>query len=261
MEIAQGIIIPIDADSVLSPQVYYGNQFTGIYFITEDDKFGRITFENLDSIKVSRGESIPYEEDWNEGQSYCWVLKVENSNWLRERHQYEKRTYGNSYEFGGNVDEMLTDFNHFVFRFHDQFVEAIARGFWYEKNSETLFGKDLIEGHPFCPLPKTNIIKIEAHNLICQVRTNPTPITELKKNANLCSQKLMEFALELDGNASVNRALVMSLRNGKLTTTLRTYFGIQEKVIEGVGALADVRSEIESYMKEVYERRKAMGKG
>ena len=139
METAQGIIIPIDADSVLSPQVYYADQLTGIYFTTEDDQFGRITFENLDSIKVSRGELIPYEDDCKEGQSYCWVLKVKDSNWLSERHQYEKRTYGSTYELGGYVDEMLTDFNHFVFRFHDQFVEAISRGFWFEKNSESLF--------------------------------------------------------------------------------------------------------------------------
>lgn len=260
MEIAQGIIIPIDADSVLSPQVYYADQLTGIYFTTEDNQFGRITFENLDSIKVSRGEFIPYEDDWKEGQAYCWVLKVKNSNWLSERHQYEKRTYGSSYEFGGNVDEMLTDFNHFVFKFHDQFVEAIARGFWFEKNSESLFGKELIAGHPFLPLPETNSTKIEAYNLICQVRPNPTPIEELKKNTIFCSQNLIEFALELDGKTSVNHTLVLSQRNGKLTTTFRGYFGKQEKVIDGVGTLADVRTEVESYMKEVYERRKAMGK-
>jgi len=45
-----------------------------------------------------------------------------------------------------------------------------------------------------------------------------------------------------------------------VTTTLRGYFGKQEKSIDGVGTLADVRKEIETYMKEVSERRKAMGK-
>ncbi len=260
MEIAQGIIVPISPDSVLSPQVYYADRLTGIYFTTEDDRFGRITFENLDSLKVSRGELIPYHDDWKEGQSYCWVLKVKNSSWLSERHQYEKRTYGSSYEFGGNVDEMLTDFGHFVFRFHDQFVEAIARGFWFESNSESLFGKDLIAGHPFLPLPEINATKIEAYNLICQVRTNPNPIDELKTSTKFCSQNLIEFALEFEGKASVNHALVLSQRNGKLITTLRGYFGKQEKVIDGIGTLADVRTEIESYMLEVCKRRKAMGK-
>jgi hypothetical protein len=78
----------------------------------------------------------------------------------------------------------------------------------------------------------------------------------LKKDANFCSQRLLEFALELDGKASITHALVLSQRNGKLTTTLRGYFGRQEKLIDGVGTLADVRKEIETYMKEVSKRRK-----
>jgi len=207
MEIAEGLMIPLEADSVLSPQVNYGDPLTGIYFTTQDDQFGRITFENLDSIKVSRGEVIPYTDNWKEGQPYCWVLRVRNSGWLKERYQYEKRIYGSSYEFGGNVDEMLTDFGHFVFRFHDEFVEALARGFWFEKSNESLSGKELQNGHPFLPLPETDITKIEAHNLVCQIRTNPTSIDDLKKNTNFCSQKLLEFALELDGKASVTHAL------------------------------------------------------
>ncbi|EMO41399.1 hypothetical protein LEP1GSC186_2127 [Leptospira noguchii serovar Autumnalis str. ZUN142] len=257
---AKGIIIPIEADSVMSPLVNYGQPLTGIYFSTADEEYGRITFENLDAIKISRGESIPFEDDWEEGQPHCWVLKVENSNWLEERYRYEKRIYGSSYEFGGNVEEMLTDFNHLVFRFHDEFVETIARGFWFEKSQESLFGRDLIVGHPFLPLPETNTQTIEVSNLLCHVRTNPTDVAELKQNAQFCSQKLLEFALELDGKVSVNHALVLSMRNGKLISTLRGYFGKQEKVINGVGTLTDVQIEIERYMKEVLERRKTLRK-
>jgi hypothetical protein len=160
MEITQGLLVPTQADSVLSPQVNYGDPLTGIYFTTQDDQFGRITFENLDSIKVSRGELIPYEVDQEEGQIYCWVLKVKNSNWLTERFQYEKRIYGKSYEFGGNVDEMLTDFSHFVFRFHDEFVEAIARGFWVEKSNENLFGKELMKDIHFSHCLKPRLLKL-----------------------------------------------------------------------------------------------------
>jgi len=217
MEIARGIIVPVQPDQVLSPDVYYGRPVTGIYFITEEDHYGRITFEKLDAIKISRGEWIPFEDDWEEEPPYCWVWKVDNSAWQTERYQYEKRFYGSAYEFGGNVDEMLTDFNHFVFLFHDQFVEAIAKGFWYETSDESLFGKELTKGHPFLPLPENNSFKIQASNLICQVRTNPAPIDELKKNAEFCSQKLFEFALELDGEARVDHALILTKRMANIS--------------------------------------------
>jgi hypothetical protein len=39
MELAKGLIIPVIADSVLSPDVYYGSELTGIHFQTEDEQF------------------------------------------------------------------------------------------------------------------------------------------------------------------------------------------------------------------------------
>ncbi len=65
--------------------------------------------------------------------------KIENSAWLKERHKYESVNDGSSYEFGGNVDEMLSDFNHDIFSFPDQFIEVITRGIWFEKDPENLF--------------------------------------------------------------------------------------------------------------------------
>lgn len=75
MELAKGIIIPVIADFVLSPDVFYGDELTGIYFRTEDEQFGRITFENLDALKVCRGENLPFLSDWKEGQEFPWVYK------------------------------------------------------------------------------------------------------------------------------------------------------------------------------------------
>ena len=56
-EIVHRIKIPIVADNVLSPQVHYGSvhhnePVTGIYFNTQDELYGRITFENFDSLKI-----------------------------------------------------------------------------------------------------------------------------------------------------------------------------------------------------------------
>ena len=149
MELAKGILIPVLADTISTPDVYYGDTLTGIYFATEDEQFGRITFENLDALKVCRGEDLPFTDNWEEGQDITWIYEVKNSKWLQERFQYEKDKYGSSYEFGGNVNEMLTDFKHYTFQFHDQFIEVIARGFWFEKDETSLFGKELQVGHPF----------------------------------------------------------------------------------------------------------------
>lgn len=260
MELAKGIIIPVVADFVLSPDVYYGNELTGIYFQTEDEQFGRITFENLDALKICRGELLPYSNNWIEGQEYPWVFKVENSNWQIERYNYEKKIYGNSYEFGGNVEDMITDFSHYVFRFHDQFIEVIASGFWFEQDEVSLFKKELTKDHPFLNLPETNAEKFIAHSLTCQVRKKIKSNKELIADAKFCSQKLIEFALELDGITSINNSLVLFYRNEKLISSLRGHFGRQIAEFDGIASFKDVQRHIEKYMKEVCDRRKAIGK-
>ncbi|MHC8948001.1 hypothetical protein [Sphingobacterium hungaricum] len=260
MELAKGIIIPVIADFVLSPDILYSDELTGIYFQTEDDKYGRITFENLDALKICRGENLPFSDNWEEGQKYTWIYKIENSKWLKERFDYENKNYGILYEFGGNVKDMLTDFSHYVFKFHDQFVEVIARGFWFEQDETSLFKRELQLGHPFLNLPDDNIEKFVSYNLTCQVRTNSTPQDKLVSDAKFCSQKLIEFALELDGVAAVDNSLILSYRNGKLISSLRGYFGQQIVEFEGIAKFDDLKPYIETYMREVYERRKAMGK-
>jgi len=115
MEIANGIFIPIDADIVEKPFFYYiEDEKTSIHFETEYEQFGRITFSNLDSVKICRGEFLPYKNNWKKG-NYPWIFEVENSKWLKERFDYEKKHYEKSYEWGGNVNEMLSDFKHYVF--------------------------------------------------------------------------------------------------------------------------------------------------
>jgi hypothetical protein len=260
MELAKGIIIPVIADFVLSPDVFYSDELTGIYFQTRDQQFGRVTFENLDALKICRGEYLPFSSDWKEGQELPWVYRVENSNWQKERYNYEKAKYGSSYEFGGNVNEMLTDFAHYVYKFHDQFVEVISRGFWFEQDKASLVQRELQVGHPFLDLPDTNVEKFVSHNLTCQVRINSKPKEKLIADAKFCSQKIMEFALELDGTSSVNNSLILSHRNGKLISSLRDYFGKEIMVFDGMAKLMDVKSCIDRYMGEVYDRRKAMGR-
>jgi hypothetical protein len=255
---ASDLFVPVKADLVLSPQLCYGEPLTAIYFITDDEKYGRITFEKLDSIKVSRGEYFPYEYEKN-SPSYCWVKIVQNSNWLNERYTYENKYYNNSYEFNGNVNEMLSDYKHYVFSFHDEFIEVLASGFWSEVASESLFGKELAKGHPFLPLSNINMIRFEAYGLTCQARLNNKADEEIMQNSIYCSQKLIEFALELE-NVSVNHTLCLIYKDGKHLSRLKGYFGSKEIEFDKIARLEDVKPYIEVYMKEVSERRKLMGK-
>lgn len=259
MELAKDFYIPITADSVLSPTLHYGDPLTAIYFITEEDMYGRITFEKLDSIKVSRGEYSPYEYKSDINAPYCWVKIVENSNWLKERFNYEYKYYGDSYEFNGDVDDMKSDYQHYIFNFHDEFIEAIAAGLWYEQDSSCLFGKELSSGHPFLPITETNIIRFEAYGLTCQARINNKSKEELSNNSVYCSQKLIEFALELE-NITVNYTLNLRYKNNKQISSLNSYFGSKVAEFDKIANLDDAKPFIELYMKEVSERRKAMNK-
>lgn len=259
METVKQISIPVIADSVLSPDFFYGD-YTGIYFVTADNQYGRITFENLDSVKICRGELMPYKFDYSLVDRGNWIYQVENSEWQLERFRYEEKYYGTSYEFGGDVNEMLTDFKHYLFLFHDQFIEVIARGFWFEKDADSLFGKDLMKGHPFLPLPMENAEKMVVDSLKSQIRQNQKSRQQLIHDAQYCSQKIYEFALELDGKATVDHTVSLSYRDGNLISILRGYFGRKEVKFDGFASLEQVMPFIEKYMGEVCERRKSLNK-
>jgi hypothetical protein len=258
MELAKGIIIPVLADFVLSPDVYYGDNHTGIYFQTEDDQFGRITFNNLDAIKICRGENLPFADDWKVRPEVTWVYKVENSKWLKERFSYENENYGSSYEFGRNVNEMLTDFSHYVFKFHDQFVEVIARGFWFEKDASNLFKKDLKEGHPFLPLPEINIKTFEIEGIKYKAIFNPLNTESLIQDTKYCPQKLIEFAVEFEGKYSVSQTLIIMQRQDRLISVLSQFIGQPQFETEGVAAFEEIKPIVDRYIGEVAERRRQM---
>src|SRR5262245_2418765 len=97
----RGIAVPVRADSVVSPTVTYGDGPASIQLMTHDERWARVSFEKLDSLRVSRGEYDPYPSDWQEGDPWRWVSIVAPSPWLRERYDYENRHYGEAYEFGG----------------------------------------------------------------------------------------------------------------------------------------------------------------
>ena len=256
----RGIAVPVLADSVEGPIVTYGAGPASINFLTQDERWGRVTFEKLDSLRVSRGEYEPYPSDWREGDPVDWVSVVAPSPWLRERYEYEKRHYGQAYEFGGDVDEMLRDFSHYVFSFHDQFVEVLCAGIWFESADECIGNREPGPNHPLLDLPPSDLASFEAHGITCQIRRNPRPPDEIVKDAMLCSQKLLQFAADLDGSAHVSWTLALRVRGERVRSYLKSYFGKVEETFEVIATLEDARPRVDEWLRQVREGRKQMGK-
>ncbi|MCS4297122.1 MULTISPECIES: hypothetical protein [Acinetobacter] len=250
MESVKAIIIPVIADSVLSPDIYYGNDITGIYFSTHDDQFGRITFDKFDAIKICRGEMMPYKYEWGTDESGTWVFRIENSKWLEERFNYEKENYGLSYGFGENVNEMLIDFKHYLFSFHDQFIEVIARGFWFEKSEESLFKQPLQSEHPFSKLPEINSTIFKNEKIKYKVIFNPIPLEQLINNSQFCQQVLLEVSTEFRGEYSIEYTLFLMQRQGKLISVLRSFYGKSIFEKNGIACIDDIKLLIE---KEIFK--------
>ncbi|CAA6821454.1 MAG: Unknown protein [uncultured Sulfurovum sp.] len=252
----ESMLLPIKADSVLSPKVYYDNEQTGIYFFTEEDKYARITFENLDSIKVSRGEMLPLHYDWSKNPSGAWGFKVKNSTWLQQRYEYEKKHYGEAYEFGGDVEDMKKYFSHYIFSFHDQFVEVIAKGFWVEESKEPLFEKALGLGHPFKRLTDEKSFVFEWNGMVLEVCETTLKQEDLIKNTSFCTQKILECYVDKKRESPPEYSLVLSKKGNKVLSELHGYLGNREAIFNGLATFLDIKPYVQKYMDEVAQRRK-----
>jgi hypothetical protein len=214
--------VPLEADRVDAPQLRWGrgpyalggHEPTALVFsLQEEDSLGRVTFEELDAIRASRGEYEPYEGSpgW---EASDWVYLVENSRWLMERHRYES----------GHYDWPLTDFDHYLFRFHDDFVEAIARGIWLDRpDAARPFAPPAT--HPLHELPPDTVVERARSEGFCwELRANPTPVDELLEASRLCSQRLFQYNLILGGRNVEDASVWLRTRRGLSVSTLASGF-------------------------------------
>ncbi len=252
--------VSVRADTVESPIVHYCDPITAIHFTTDNGRWGRVTFERLDSIKVSRGEHAPFPSHPNDAGAFRWVSTISNSAWLRERYDYKKRYYGSAYNFGGSIDEMLDEYFHYVFSFHDEVVEAIAAGIWIDVDDAMIGGRELDVSHPLKGLAHLDAAEhFESSGIRCFVRRNPMPNAELEAAAALCSQTVLEVGAELDGRSTPSWSLTRRVKNGIGRSYLR-HFGNTTETYTGIPSLADIRPPIDQWLAEVRERRRQMGK-
>lgn len=234
---AHPLVVPFDADSVLSPEIRTG-EHNAIRFPCESREdpgpHAIVRFEGLDAIRECRGEIRPYEiaeehrdflDRWNPAASiqdglviakkgwsrpterYPWVWEVEHSHWLAERHAYEDRHYRHP---------LIPDFTHYLFVFHDEFVEAIARGIWFHSADE---GWDEPPyACPFGELPGTSSVSRGSEaGIEFEIRRNPAPVSELLERSAFCSQTVLQFNIVLDGRNSCDwRLYVRRFRDGRV---------------------------------------------
>jgi hypothetical protein len=253
---AQPVEVPFEADPVLSPVVRHATggwpdepEFSTIIVPLKDDRLGRVTFETLDSLRVSRGELAPFpKESWERGD---WVYTVQDSAWLAERHVYEWKHY---------QTPLLEDYQHYLFEFHDEFVEAIAKGIWLDLPDPSRMGS-LPSDHPLVDMPSNWMVNREdSFGVVWELLKNPAAQEVLVHGSRLCSQKLYQFNLVFEGRSSASAAVRVRTTAGSTTTSLvRPWAGVSASWTD-VPDLADIMPAWLRYVSEVAERRRAKGK-
>jgi hypothetical protein len=260
--LAVPIRVPLIANLVLGPRLVYGSMpirpldgehpLDALLFPVHGDSIGRVTFEGLDAIKGARGEVLPFARKDDLPVSFGeWVYLIEGSSWLQERHAYELAHY--EYPLADRCD-------HYLFSFHDEFVEAIARGIWLDQPSPQGL-LSVPDDHPFLELPESAIThRTTAFGIEWELRTNPKPMDELVTASALCSQRLLQYNLILDGASRETASVWLRTRQHRSTSSFVTGFlGRQRADAVGIADESTFSAAWLSRVEGVSERRREMG--
>ena len=191
------------------------------------------------------------------------LLRVQDSPWLRERYDYEKKHYASAYGLGvgSSVEEMLTDFDHYLLKFHDEFVEVIAGGIWFELSDVPLAPGAWQPDHPRLGLGPEHVAESFTYKgVACEVRRSPHPLPVLREKALLCAQPMLAFALKLDGDmAWVAFTLTLREHRGRTTCVWRDSLGAEKRRFDGVPSPEELRASFTAYLDGVVARRQQRG--
>jgi hypothetical protein len=254
-EEAVALRVPHIAHRVWSPQVRWGSlresreDLTAIVFwLDDDDSLGRVTFEGLDAIRVARGEFEPYEDRAGHYEGWEWAYVIENSRWLEERHRYEDHHYDYP---------LIESHDHYLFRFHDEFVEAIARGIWLdEPEAARPFARPA--AHPLWELPPDTLTeRTRSSGVEWELRTNPIPGDQLVHASRLCSQRLFQYNLIGHGRNAEWASVWLRTRRGVTVSTFVTGpFDVTRIDAAGVATALTFQDEWERLVEGLATRRR-----
>jgi hypothetical protein len=260
---ASVLAVPLAADSVASPRLVYGGldltpdrvdqAYTALYFEVEgSSELGRVTFEGLDAVRGSRGEHLPFDDNVVRITSGDWVFVADGSAWLRERHDYETRHY---------ETPLLDTHRHYLFVFHDEFVEAIAAGIWLDLVDRAKpFAQPV--SHPLQPFDVEMPCErfTSADGLEWERRRSPRSDTDLIHDSQYCSQRLLQFNLLLDGgNREAASVWIRTIDDVLVSRMSRPWAG-DFGHMEGFAQPEDFSQQWEAYLGEVAQRRRGTGK-
>jgi hypothetical protein len=257
---ARVVEVPLEADAVAPPRLVYGgldvtsgseldNGYTAIYFqVAKSGLLGRVTFEGLDAVRAARGEILPYRLCPSAGKPR-WVFTVDASSWLDERHDYEVRQYSTP---------LTGTHQHFVFAFHDEFVEAIAEGIWLDIPDQAR-PYDRPDPHPLARLGSGIAAERfrSPSGIHWELRRAPAADSELITGSRLCSQRLYQLNLLLDGDSRESASIWLRTKDGRTVSRLvRPWPGGELARWEGVASPDDFVHPWETYLAEVAQRRR-----
>ena len=251
----------MQADSVLSPRLIYRHvaPFTGtdepdaLYFPLPHPETGegRVTFEGLDAVRACRGEHLPYARavPYARGE---WVCEISDSPWLLERHTYESEHYRTP---------LVGSYRHYLFEFHDLYIEAIAQGIWFDL-PDPACPSVLPQDHPLADLDRHSPLEIRQSpsGIVWEIRRNPKDEATLIEDSKLCSQRLYQFNLVLDGRSRESASVWLRTIEGHTTTRMERPWvgGVGSRV--GLATPEDFLIGWEEHVAAVAARRRTMGK-
>jgi hypothetical protein len=259
-----GVADDFHPETSCAPEVLYGP--ATVNFVNREDKFVRASFERWDALRVCRGEYLPYGfAPTPQPRPGRWpaFFVVRESPWLLERYGYEKKHYSTCYGLGvgGDVEEMVTDFEHYLLQFHDEFVEVIAGGIWFELSDVPLAPDERQPDHPLHGLGPEHVVEsFNYQGFPCELRRSTLPLPELKARALLCAQPLLAFAVRLDEReARIAFRLTLRERQGKTICVWRDSLGTETRRFDQMPSEGELRAIFTNYLDEVSRRRKQRG--
>ncbi len=255
-QLAEALEVPFDANSPDGTIVQGDGLYQTVVLVgLSDGSTGRVSFETLDSIRLCRGEFPPYDFVAEE-EGWPWLSTIQQSRWLYERCLYERKFYGGA--SGTDMDEMLCDYSHYVFRFEDEYIEAIAKGIWIDRVRRFQEPLQLPPDHPLGgKLPVTSKTRrFAAHGIDLSIRVNPKSTTELLDHARLCSQCLFQIGFADDVERwSPSWQLQLRYRDGRAISVFRHHLGRSEFEVDGVGTIDDILPYLEQDLARIKKRR------
>jgi hypothetical protein len=179
-----------------------------------------------------------------------WVFVVERSAWLRERHDYETRHY---------ETPLLDTHRHYLFVFHDEFVEAIAAGIWLDlADRADPFASP--GSHPLQPFDVDTPCErfTSGDGLEWELRRSPRPDADLIRDSRYCSQRLFQFNLPLDGDNREAASVWIRTTDDVLVSRMSRPWVGDFGHMEGFAQPEDFSQQWEAYLGEVARRRRGM---